>query len=333
MRIAIFSDSFYPELSGITDMVISNGKELASQGHEIEFFVPKYSKKAYEIGNVNTKEIDLGPNIKINRVFSFPIKTPTMQGHAQIPNLLRGFLNKKKFDIIHTHGFFGAGIDALLFSKIAKIPLVGTNHTVIESFIQYFPVGARSEFFKKCLIKYLIRYYNFCDYVTTPSFFLLEDMKKKGLRVINACINNPVDPEFFYNKENKEVLKKKLSLTNFNALYTGRLSVEKNSETLLLGFIPFAEKYKNVSLSIIGQGLLREKLEKIAKESSVSDQIRFMGPFLGKNKKTLYDLFHASDVFVIPSTSEINIYNLFNLTPGFILELDPDNYNTPFKFR
>jgi len=42
----------------------------------------------------------------------------------------------------------------------------------------------------------------------------------------------------------------------------------------------------------------------------------------------------GTTIKIIPHTSEINIYNLFNLTnyPGFTFELDPDNDNNPFIF-
>jgi glycosyltransferase involved in cell wall biosynthesis len=304
MKIAIFSDSFYPELSGITDTIIATGKELGRQGHSVEYFVPHYSRRAYQVVNVEQKEIDLGPNIKIHRLFSIPVKTPTMQGQALIPNPFRGFFTKEKFDVVHSHGFFGAGIDALCFSKIKSIPLVGTNHTLIESFAQFFPIGFRGPRVQKSIIKYLIWYYGLCDFVTTPSLFLIEDMKKKGLKISGRAISNPVERYFYETTKTKDVLKKEFHFSEFHVLYAGRISAEKKCEILLDAFIRFAGTHPKASLSFVGQGMLRETFEKRVAASHVSKQITFMGPFLGENKKTLYDIFHASDVFVMPSTSE-----------------------------
>ncbi len=42
MRIAFFSDNFYPELSGISDSILESGIALAARGHQIEFIVPAY---------------------------------------------------------------------------------------------------------------------------------------------------------------------------------------------------------------------------------------------------------------------------------------------------
>ena len=50
MKIAIASDFFYPELSGITDSISMFGKALTKHGHSILFIVPKYSNKNYKDG-------------------------------------------------------------------------------------------------------------------------------------------------------------------------------------------------------------------------------------------------------------------------------------------
>ncbi|KKW46175.1 MAG: Glycosyl transferase group 1, partial [Parcubacteria group bacterium GW2011_GWB1_57_6] len=49
MRIAFFSDNFYPELSGITDTIITTGLELQRRGYEICYVGPHYSPRDYRI--------------------------------------------------------------------------------------------------------------------------------------------------------------------------------------------------------------------------------------------------------------------------------------------
>ena len=67
MRIAIFSDNFYPELSGISDSVIALSKELAKRGHFVHFYAPRYSAAEFAKSNLPTREIDLGPQVSITR--------------------------------------------------------------------------------------------------------------------------------------------------------------------------------------------------------------------------------------------------------------------------
>ena len=118
MKIAIFADNFYPELSGVADTVLVTGRELARRGHQIEYFVPAYNKKDYVIAHVTEKEIPSHPDIKVHRDWSFSYPTPTMQGKLFLPKVWRGIFNHTKFDIVHSNSFFGPGLDALCFSNI-----------------------------------------------------------------------------------------------------------------------------------------------------------------------------------------------------------------------
>ncbi len=141
MRIAIFSDNFYPEISGISDSVISLARELAKRGHFINFYVPKYSLEDYKKVSAPETEPDFGLNIKIVRFSSFRFGGSTGQGRLVIPNFWR-WREVKKFrpDLIHTQLFFGVGLEALVASRKIKVPLVGTNHTAIKEFLRYSPV-------------------------------------------------------------------------------------------------------------------------------------------------------------------------------------------------
>ena len=302
MKIAVFSDNFYPELGGVADTVLIMGVELAKRGHQIEYFVPAYNKKDYIISGVQEKEIYLHPNIKIHRNWSIPYPTATMQGKLFLPRIWRGFFDHTKFDAVHSHSFFGPGLDALFFSRIRSIPLIGTNHTLIEAFLLRGLLKA--EWLEVIINCYIVWYYNHCSLVSTPSSFLLDKMIKRGLKLEALPITNPVEPCFFKARVEKSFLKNELGLSDFTILYVGRLSEEKNPEVLIRSYVDFVKKYPNTDLIFVGHGSLRQKLEKFAKESGASKKIKFAGPFTGENKKKLYDYFHASDVFVTPSLFE-----------------------------
>ncbi len=299
MNIALFSDIFYPELSGISDSVFLLAKALARRGHHVEIFAPYYTKKNHQKVGLPDKELDLGPNIRIWRLPSLHFPAPTEQGRMVLPHLLRTAFAKTHFDIIHTHTFFGAGLEALLLAKRKHIQFVGTNHTLIEAFS---PIGAA--WAKTMLSAYLIWYYNHCDYITTPSAFLSLHMKAQGLRVPVRVLSNPIEEEFFVARSGKSVLKKELGFAQCTFLYAGRLSSEKNVEILLDAFIEFAPHAPDADLVLVGGGVLRTALIDRAQKSSVASQIKILGPFLGAHKARLHDIFHAADIFVMPSTSE-----------------------------
>ncbi len=299
MRIAIFADNFYPELSGISDSILVTGKALAERGHHITYFVPYYSKKEYEKAGVECKELQVHKNITIKRIWSFPYRTATGQGRGTIPNIFRGLWYRNKFDVVHTHSFFSMGIEAYFFATINKIPLVGTNHTLIESFLDFVPL-----FVRKIVPRYLIWFYNRCTQVTTPTDFLAEKMVHDGLSVPHVVISNPIESEFFITPEQKNILLKKKNVFTF--LYAGRVSSEKNVETIVDAFRMFLTetKYTTVELVLVGTGVLKEKLCNKIKEYHLEDAIKIKGPFVGETKHSLYTEFHFANAFVSASTSD-----------------------------
>mgnify|MGYP001566204929 CR=1 FL=1 len=113
MKIAIFSDNFYPELSGIADSIILLARELAKLNHEINFYVPNYQPKDYQALNLVNSELELGPKIKIKRLFSLPARFISDYSRIVIPMPWRWLFNNFKPDIIHTQLFFGVGLEAL----------------------------------------------------------------------------------------------------------------------------------------------------------------------------------------------------------------------------
>ena len=262
MRIAIFADNFYPEMSGITDTVITTGKELARRGHQVDYFAPYYTPDNFRVGGIKFAELNLGPNVTVHRSMSVPFAAPTKQGRAGLPNLTRALFDRTKYDVVHTQSFFGVGLDALLFAKLRGIPLVGTNHTLIDAFVQYSPIKA--QWVTTVLTKFLIWYYNRCEYISTPSLFLLSDMQSKGLKRPGEALSNPIDEAFYQARADKATLKQELGLSPFTILYVGRLSAEKNPKALLNGFITFSASHPEAELVFVGQGTMRPELEYLA---------------------------------------------------------------------
>jgi glycosyltransferase involved in cell wall biosynthesis len=118
MRIAIFSDNFYPELSGISDSIIALSKQLARRGHFVDFYVPKYTKENFAAAKLPPTEIDLGKNIKVHRFNSFPYETGTGQGRFVIPDGFRSItIFRSHPDVIHTQLFFGVGLEAIFAAR------------------------------------------------------------------------------------------------------------------------------------------------------------------------------------------------------------------------
>ncbi len=303
LRIAIFSENFYPELSGISDSVIALAIELAAHGNAVDFFVPRYSAKDYATAGLAPKELELGANIRIHRWWSLPVPAPTKQGRMIIPTGLRWLSIKKyKPDIIHSQLFFGAGIEALLAAKILHKPLVGTNHTAISEFIHWLPL--RGKWLEKLSLKYVSWYYNRCDFVSAPSESVFVEMIQHGLAHPHHVISNPIDLEEFMppaGENEKSILKKEFALDGPVMIYAGRLAPEKNIETILHALPIVKKSLPKFTLLVAGHGNYAQVLRKLAAKLGVAEEVRFLGTL---DKPRLSKALRASDLFVIMSESE-----------------------------
>jgi glycosyltransferase involved in cell wall biosynthesis len=308
MRIAIFSDNFYPELSGITDSILMTGRNLAKRGHQIDFYAPAYSKQNYELINSKVKDEDLGKNINVHRFFSFPFPTPTRQGRLVWPTFWRWTEMKKNMpDIIHTHLFFGCGLEALSAAKHLNRPLVGTSHTPINEFVRF-------NFFGKNLLEYIgprfvSWYYNKCNFVSAPSAGIIDDMKKNGFKKPFEVISNPIDTKNYIpvSEDEKLKCKKELGLSENTILCSGRLAPEKNIDVIIKAAELVKKIFPDVSLAITGHGSAKNDLKPLVKEMNLENNIKFFGTV---DEPTLIKIYQAADIYAIASTAETQSISL-----------------------
>ena len=301
MKIAVFSDNFYPELSGITDSIMKIGAELAARGHEILYIGPRYSTKNYKLVGRATGEPDLGTRIRIMRLASLPFPTGTNQGRLVIPTG-RATRRMREFrpDIIHVHLPFGTGIEGLIAARRLMVPLIGTNHTPLSEFIRYSPIRGRAV--TRLLLKANAWFYGHCDFVSSPTQAIFDEMYEYGFQKPHRVVSNPLDLRFFFPQKNRKALKQKYDLSPFAVLYAGRLAPEKNINLVIRAVAEARHAVPEISLGIVGKGSAEKELRALAQSLGVADRVRFLGFLEGETK--LAEAHNAADVFAIMSTAE-----------------------------
>jgi glycosyltransferase involved in cell wall biosynthesis len=132
MKIAYFTDTYFPEVNGIVTSILGISEKLAQRGHKIIIFCPKYHNK---------KEIQTHRNIRVIRIFAVPLVTYT-EVRVAWPNHIKILRELKRFkpDIIHFHTPGPTGASAIICSKVLKIPLIGTFHTLVTEQLDYLSI-------------------------------------------------------------------------------------------------------------------------------------------------------------------------------------------------
>ncbi|KKR21332.1 MAG: hypothetical protein UT48_C0010G0080 [Parcubacteria group bacterium GW2011_GWE2_39_37] len=297
MRIAIFSDTFFPQANGVVTVIWQSALALGELGHEV--CIVSISN---EISRVSL-ERKLNDRIKIINLPSLPFFG--YKGERFTFPLGWSIRQIKRFkpDIIHSHTSFGVGWEAIFCAKILKIPLVGTHHTFFDHYLKH--INLDFEIVKKLSWKFFIAYFKYCDLLLSPSQALKDEFKKKGMNKPIEVIFNPTDIDFFIppeNEEYKKSLKQKYGIVDKSIIYMGRLSYEKSIDQVISAFAIVNKKKPQVKLMILGDGPEKTILEKLSAQLDLQHSVEFIGRY--NHDQALIDLLNANDIFVTASKSE-----------------------------
>jgi 1,2-diacylglycerol 3-alpha-glucosyltransferase len=299
VKIAVFTDYFFPELGGIQDSIAITARSLGLRGHNIEIYAPRYGAGDYRRVNATVRETDLGTNVHIHRRWSLPFPSSTRQSRAALPSpfVLTALAGRARPDIIHTHSFFGLGLQALLAGAVLGIPVVGTNHTTIAGFGPHIPISVDRA------SAYVVWYYNRCVHVTAPSRSVFAEPGLNRLRRPHHVISNPIDTRLFTPADaaQRHPLRERFGLSNPTITYAGRLGPEKNIEVVLLAMAALRDRGITADLAIAGHGAHEPVLRALVSELRLAERVRFLGTLAPVD---LARLLQVSDIFVMPSTSE-----------------------------
>jgi 1,2-diacylglycerol 3-alpha-glucosyltransferase len=299
MKIAMFTDYFFPELGGIQDSLATISRSLGGRGHQVDIYAPRYAAADYRRIGVPMRERDLGVNVNVHRRRSLPFPSSTRQSRAALPSPIAPavLVARTKPDVIHTHSFFGIGLEALLNGAVLGIPVIGTNHTTIAGFGPHIPISvARAG-------AYVTWFHNRCDYVTAPSQSVFAELGLAKLRRPHQVISNPIDTARFTpaRSDEREALRARFGLTVPTITYAGRLGPEKNIDVLFHALAALRDHGVAAELTIAGHGSHEPILRRLAAELRIDRQVRFLGTL---TQEDLAQLLRISDTFAIMSTSE-----------------------------
>lgn len=308
MRIAMFTDNFYPELGGIQDSVTATARELGRRGDDVMIFAPSASRRDFRRGGMEgAGEIALGPRVAVRRLAALAVPSSTGQSRLLLPRDVlpagRRWPGLRDFapEVIHSHTFLGAGWEARAAARHLGVPLVGTNHWAVGGFTLYAP------FWRERLGGWACRavaaYYRGCAWTSVPSAATLREMRAHGFDGAAAVLSNPIDTARFrpVAPGERAALKRRFGLSDATVVHAGRLAPEKHIDVLIRALPALAAAVPGAMLALAGHGAARATLEALARALGVAERVRFLGT-LGHDDLAM--LFQACEAVAIASTSE-----------------------------
>jgi glycosyltransferase involved in cell wall biosynthesis len=303
MKIAIFTDTFYPCIDGVVISILNSTRLLAEKGHKIKIFAPSY----------RNNKIKLHKNITVERHFSIPILT-YKDFKLVTPNGIALLRKVKQFDpdVIHIGTYSTLGVMGSLIAKRYRKPLIGTFNTLASEFTTYMSVkrvlkldklfgstrhnrkASNKKLSKRIVWNLLMKLYNKCDIVIVPSPSIKKELKKHGLKKPMNIISYGVNTKEF-------TPKKEYSGKTPKLLHVGRISHEKNIDVIIKSLSRVKETFPNIKLSLVGDGPAMHSLRSLIRKLRLKDNVKFYGKI---PHKKLGKIYRDHDIFLTASTME-----------------------------
>ena len=289
MRIGMMADLYKPHISGVTNYIDLNKRYLERLGHEV--FVFTFKDNNYED---EEEHVIRSPGISVLD-FGFSVN---LRFSREARNIL------KTMDIVHVHHPFVSGSLTVSFCKRRKIPIVFTNHTRYDLYVQaYLPPFAEA-IGETAIETFIPAFCRAVDLVITPSAGMMGVLKKLGVDSEIVVVPNGVDIKRFQEVSQKQ----DRSLLGFNQddvllAFVGRLGAEKNLPFLLRSFAGAFQAYNQIGLILIGDGPERENLKHLVHHMEIEDRVKFTGliPYIELPKYLA-----MADAFVTASVTEVH---------------------------
>ncbi|MBM4763024.1 glycosyltransferase family 1 protein [Bacillus sp. B15-48] len=281
MKIAIFTDTFYPDINGVARTLKRFTDYLHANNHSVKVFAPTASSGEYvstHIHRFKSLSFILYPECRLAFPNVFSIKDE---------------LEQFKPDIIHVATPFNMGLSGVYYANKLNIPLVGSYHTDFNQYLQYYNL----QFLAKFLWKYMYWFHKSFKKTFVPSIETLEQLKMNEFSNLEVWPRG-VDCQLFHPFYDQYSVRQKYKIRKPYILsYVGRLAPEKDVHILLdvAKSLPL-HIAENVQWMIVGDGPLREIVEKEAPPSMM-----FTGYLQGQE---LAEIYSVSDLFVFPSPTE-----------------------------
>ncbi len=256
MRVAIFTNTYYPAVNGVANCVAAYREGLLNSGHEVAIFAP--APQGYDLRS-DPDDIFRFPALPIPMDLDYSIAMPYS---SSVFKALRG----RQFDIVHTQHPVWVGAWGAWYARWNDLPLVTTVHTEYELFAPMVPLP--TALVEMYLNLRVTSYCNKCQIVTTPAESTRRRLEEQGVTTPVEILPNPIRVSDFANVDGTKV-RQALGISDDITLigFVGRVSREKNLDVLIEAVSRVLREKDDAAFVLVGDG---------PELDSVKQQIRHM---------------------------------------------------------
>jgi glycosyltransferase involved in cell wall biosynthesis len=281
LRLAIFSDTYPPQINGLT--------------RTLDRLVPAITARGGEVRVVTVADPDAPEEALVERWPSIPFWAyPQLRIAAPARGRALDLVERWKPTLIHSVTEFGVGLGGLIAAREARIPFVSSYHTHFEQYIRFYNL----DWLDAIAWPYLRWFHNSGRCTWAPSRTVAEELAAHGFHDTRVW-SRGVEHARFNPSWRSRALRERLGAGDETVLvaYVGRLAPEKGLDTALAAMRPVLERAGGkVAFALAGDGPAEARYRAEAPRGSV-----FTGRLTGR---ALSEFYASADVFLFPSITE-----------------------------
>lgn len=283
MRLALFTDTFLPEVNGVARTLGRLVAHAAARGIEVGLVTPRVAPHP-AAGTVFHHQL---PGIPV------PVY-PELKLARPLDSAGRRLLEDFRPDLVHVATESTVGASGVRWAVQAGVPLVTSFHTNFPAYL----AGYRLSWAEGWVWRHLKGFHDQAVLTFCPSRATLEMLQNRGFHPRMRIWSRGVDSTLFTPSRRKESVRQRLAPGAENILlYVGRLAPEKRVHLLMDAFGQIRESLRDrAALVLVGDGPAAPELRRRGMPG-----VRFTGYLKGE---ALADAYAAGDIFVFPSDTE-----------------------------
>lgn len=290
MRILFCTDTYPPQVNGVSVVTALSVTGLRARGWEVEVIAPRYPADIPRIFERSMSDDG------VTAIASIPLPGyPDIRLAAPARRTVREVIARFKPDLVHSATEFMIGRMGLRAAREAGIPATTSYHTDFAKYTESYGVP----FMRAPVTQWIKRFHAQAARIFTPSAPSRADLLAMGLTDVEVW-GRGVDDVLFHPSKRSLALRQRLNLGNaFAFVHVGRLAPEKGVEVLLEAFRLVEEQLgaDAVKFVIAGAGPSLPSLKERAPRS-----VTFLGNL--DRQRELPSLYASADAFLFASTTE-----------------------------
>jgi glycosyltransferase involved in cell wall biosynthesis len=284
MRIAIVTETYPPEVNGVSLTIARIVAGLHRRNHDAQLVRPRQADDDAADGGPGFHEV-LMRGLPIPRYPQLRLGLPAKGALVRLWSVARP-------DVVHIATEGPLGFSALAAAQQLKLPVTSDFRTNFHAYSRHYGVG----FLHKPIMAYLRKFHNRAAVTMVPTEALRRELVAARFRNVEVVARG-VDTRLFTPARRSRALREAWCVGDDDPVVVcvGRLAAEKNLALLIDAFDAIRQLQPRARLLLVGDGPLRDTLARRAPGAI------FAGRRDGEDLAAHYA---SADLFVFPSLTE-----------------------------